>query len=365
MAFVAVGAGIATAATSYGLSQLGSSGGGGGGGGGGTGYIPTAQPAADQYYQNAMAGQQGNMAAVQGVAPGAYQQSLQQQNAINYAPYQAAANQAGQIYGQQSAQEMANAGKFGQQAQQSGTQAAALYGAGNQMYQAGFDPQNTLRAQNQQILSDQINAGQAQRGLGNSPVGGSEYNQGMQNFDTQWTNNQLSREQAGIAGMAQANQAGGAQSTLQGTALNSQTQALGNAGGAMMQSGQIPLNAQMFVAGQPAANASSYANEMGALNNMYANQGQTAGAYMGIGQAGQQVAFNQGQQNYQNQQAQLGGALNLGGQAYSAMNNNQNSGSNNFFSGLSNAFGGGQQAAAPVTGNFAGVGPLQSFQGQG
>ena len=182
---------------------------------------------------------------------------------INYAPYQQAANQAGSMYGRQ-------AGMAGQQSQQ-------LQQGANQLLQTGFDPQNALFQQTQQQLGDQVNAGQAQRGLGNSAVGGQEYNQAMGNFDINWQNAQLQRQQQALQ--------------WAGTA-SGQSAALGGVGaGYQQQAGAVPTSAQQYVAGQPGAAASTYQQQMQALAGMYgANMTQSI-PYMNNGQGAQQANY--------------------------------------------------------------------------
>ena len=229
-------------------------------GGGQSGQGGQANP-----YAVKSAGQQYDIAnTVSGLAQPAYLQSYNASNAINFDPYQQGANQAGQQYGQ-----------MGQQA---AGQAQNLYGAGSQIYNTAFDPQNALYARTQQQVGDQINAGQAQRGLGNSPEGASEYNQGMTNFNIDWQNNQLGRQTQGVAGM---NAAGAGANTM------------GAAGaGYMQQAGQVPIQAQQYIAGMPAQNANAYANNMGNVANLYGTAAQTGNAYQLQANQAQQFGYN-------------------------------------------------------------------------
>ena len=199
-----------------------------------------------------------------------YAQSLQQQQGINYNDYLQNANQVGGMYGNLSNTEQGQANTYGQ--------------AGQQLFQRAFDPNMAQYNQQAQQLGGQVNAGQAARGLGNSPVGGAEYNNAMGNFNTQWNAQQLQNEESGIQAMGQAftGQAGAGQ----------------QAAGYLQQSGQIPLQAQQYVAGQPAANASAYTQEMGGLQSLYGNVTGQALPYITGGQGAQQ--FNTGYNTQQN-----------------------------------------------------------------
>jgi len=276
---------------------------GGGGGsqysGGAPAYQPTWTSGADTAWQQAY-GQNQNIVnqAYQGANP-LFQQSLQQQNAINYDPYLQAYGQAGNYYGQGANVAGQQAGAYGQQAALSSQQQQNLYNAGNQVYQTALDPQNALFQQTQQQLTEQVNAGQAMRGLGNSAVGGAEYNQSMQNFDIAWQNQQLARQAQGLGAMAQGSQAGGAQGQLTGANLAAQAGAYGTAGGYQQQAGQVPLSAQQYAAQQPGVVGQQYAQQMAGLQGLNATNMNQAQAYMGMGQAASMNAYNQ----YAGQQA--------------------------------------------------------------
>lgn len=268
-------------------------------GGGVPAYQPSWQAGADTAWQQSY-GQNQNIVnqAYSGANP-LFQQSLQQQQAINYDPYLQAYNQAGNYYGQGANVAGQQAGAYGQQAALSGQQQQNLYNAGNQVYQTAFDPQNALFNQTQQQLTEQVNAGQAMRGLGNSAVGGQEYNQAMQNFDISWQNQQLARQAQGAGAMAQASQAGGAQGQLTGANLAAQAGAYGTAGGYEQQQGQVPLSAQQYAAQQPGVVGQQYAQQMAGLQGLNATNMNQAQAYMGMGQAASMNAYNQ----YAGQQA--------------------------------------------------------------
>jgi hypothetical protein len=77
----------------------------------------------------------------------------------------------------------------------------------------GFDPQNQLYAQQYQQNQDQTNVANAQNGVANTPYGAGIAAQSNQNFDTNWQNQQLQRQ----------NTAANTASTLGSTAGNEAT----------------------------------------------------------------------------------------------------------------------------------------------
>ena len=295
--------------------------------------------------QAGMAGQAlaaSNAAAV--INPGATA-SLNQANAINYNPYLQGAQNSGNAYGQQAQTAGQQANIYGQQAGVAGQQQQNLYSAGNQLYQTSLDPQNALFQQTQQQLGDQVNAGQAQRGLGNSPVGGQEYNNAMSNFDINWQNQQLQRQSTGLQGMTQASNAGGSQGQLAGANLAAQSGAYGTQANAYMQQGQVPTNAQQYVAQQPGAAAAAYGQQMGTLNQLYGGNAQTAQSYMNSGiNASQNAASFGASQNASGMSSLLQG-LGTGpsqnasqyGTGLTGMYNNPNSWLNTTFSSPANS----------------------------
>lgn len=307
---------------------------GGGGsstGGSATPYIPSNVAGADTGWQQAFTNEQNVANQVGQQAQPYYLQSLQAQEGINYAPYQAAANQAGQQYGNLATLAGNQANIYGGAAETAGNQQNALYGAANQVLQTSMDPQSALFQQTQQQLTDQVNAGQAARGLGNSPVGGQEYNQAMSNFDINWQNQQLARQAQGITAASQGSQAGMQQGQLQGADLAAQLSAQGQVPTYTQQSGQVPIAAQQYVAGQPAAGASAYQTEMGQLANLYGGVQNQAIPYMNAGIGAQQT---QQQFNAQQQAGLASGLTNM----FSAGGSNSlgsqiGSGVSNWFSG--------------------------------
>lgn len=226
-----------------------------GGGGGNQGYQPTGNAAMDQQAQQGLQQQMGIAGQGYNMANPAFLQSLQAQQGINYNPMLQGAQQAG--------------AQYGQTAQGAAGQSQNLYGAGNQIYNTAFDPQNALYAQTAGQVGQQINAGQAQRGLGNSPVGAAEYGQGMSNFNIDWQNQQLARQTQGVSAMNQAAQGAGQQGV--------------NAANWLQTAGSLPVQAQQYVAGMPAQNASQYLSGLGQEQGLYGAPTSGAQNYLGTG----------------------------------------------------------------------------------
>jgi len=109
------------------------------------------------------------------------------------AGYQSSANTAGSAYGTagntaiNSAQGLTTAGN------------TAMTGA-NQVLNMGFDPQNALYQRTLQQLNDSTNAGQAARGITNSPYGSSVASTADSNFNIDWQNNQLQKAIQALSG---------------------------------------------------------------------------------------------------------------------------------------------------------------------
>jgi hypothetical protein len=283
--------------------------GGDSGGGGSPTYAPTGLSTVDTSWQDALKAQKGIADQTQTTLSPYYQQSLQQGQTINYSPYLQSQRQAGQQYGAVGNLAQQQMSQYGQQAGIAGQQQQSLYGAGNQLYQTSLDPQNALYDRTQQQLTDQVRAGQAARGLGNSAVGGAEENQAMSNFNIDWQNQQLSRQLQGVQGLGQASAAGAQQGQLQGAdqaaALGAGSQAAGYYG----QAGQVPLQAQQYAAAQPGAVAQQYQTQQQGLQGLYGNLSGQYSPYLNAGQGAQQFNYNANTaQNSANSQlgAQLG-----------------------------------------------------------
>jgi hypothetical protein len=241
-----------------------------GGGGGSNLYTPTGLSQADQQQQQLFNSQMG----------------LYNQGNPYAGGYQQAAGQAGQTYGGLAGLAGQYSGQMGQQAQQAFGAQQQLQGAGQQVFNMGLDPQSALYQRTQQQLGEQVNAGQAQRGLGTSPVGGAEYNQAMSNFNIDWQNQQLAR----------ATQGAGALSGLYGQALNYGQQGAAGLSGALTTgaqgagfqtaAGQAPYQAAQDITGAQLAQAQGIGTQLG--------------GYMGLNIPANQAAFGAATQNAQN-----------------------------------------------------------------
>ena len=253
-----------------------------------------------------------------------YAQTLQQQQGINYQPYLNASNQAGQQYGQLAQQSGQAGAQMMGQANQNFGQQQNLQGMGNQLWQTAADPQNALYNQQYQQTMDQANAVNSMYGLGSSGAGAGMAQQAGNNFNLGWENQQLSRQLQGAQGVASLNQSGNNSGTLGSAQVQAGMGYYGQQPGYTQQSASTPMNAQQYVAGQPAANANQYAGNIGqgmAPYNQYQNQ---AIPYMNYGSgAGANAFSNNLQQN--NQQNQFAGQLGntLGNINWGGMMNNQ------------------------------------------
>lgn len=74
-----------------------------------------------------------------------------------------------------------------------------LSNAGNNILNTAFDPQQALFNQQQNLLTQQAAAANAAAGLGGSAYGASNTANALGNFDINWQNQQLAREQAGLS----------------------------------------------------------------------------------------------------------------------------------------------------------------------
>jgi hypothetical protein len=235
---------------------------GGGSGGNANMYVPTGLGTADQNWQNLNQSQMG----------------LYNQGNPYAGGYQSAAGAAGGQYG-------GLAGQAGQYATQLGGLAQGAYGAQNYLQNAGqnvynlaMDPQNALYNRTAGQLGDQVNAGQAQRGLGNSAVGGSEYNQAMSNFNIDWQNNQLSRATQGASALGNLYNQAGSYSQLGNADLAASLGTGAQGAGYQLQAGQLPYQTAQGITN----------NQLGQAQGI---QGQQI-PYMNYGQGATQSAYN-------------------------------------------------------------------------
>ena len=330
-----VSAGIGAVGLLNSMGQSGSS-------GGGSNYTPTDLSGADTGWQNSFNQEQNIAGQNYNTAAPMYSQALQQQNAINYSPYQQNANTVGQQYANLANTANQQVGQYQNQANIANQQQASLYQGANQIMNQAFDPNMAQYNQSFNNLSGQVNAGQAMRGLGNSAVGAQEANNAASNFGIGWNTQQLQNEQIGLQGAASASNAGGSQGQLASANMAGALSAGASGAGYQTQAGAVPLAAQQMIAGMPATNASAYEGNMNNLATGYSNAASSAIPYMNAGIGAQQAntAYNT-QQNAANTQL-LTQAL---GGTTGANANNPNSPS----SWLNNVFGSSNSATPSAT----------------
>lgn len=270
------------------------------------GYQPQYQPWVDSAVQPGMAalGQYNTGAQAVPYAQQAFQ------NTFNN-PY------AGQY--QQNAGTVANAGWGVGGAQVGG--GLNLIGAGEsmlpwaqQILNTGFDPQNALYDRTSQKLTDQIRAGESARGIAMSPYGAGVENKGMSDFNLDWNDRQLGRQNTAAQGAGYLTNSAGNAINLGQNVSTLGLQTLGNAAalpystantignnqfGAINQFGQAGATAtdtaqkqiQDYLAylgvGNQAAGVANqnYANQLTAQNQNF-NQMQTLGKNFGAGVQG-------------------------------------------------------------------------------
>jgi hypothetical protein len=204
-----------------------------------------------------------------------------------------------------------------------------LNSAANSVLQSAFDPQNALYANNLSQLNDATNAAEYSRGIENTPYGASVQANADQQFQLNWNNQQLAREQSGLSSasgayssaLGQGTNYAGAQSGLQ-TAENSN---YANLTGAAEQQYTGYLNAQATNANLSAQGLANTYNSATGLANTAAGAYQNAGA----------EPYNANQTIYGNQQNAITG-YNSDQTAYLSGNNQLMSnalGYNNYASG--------------------------------
>ena len=168
----------------------------------------------------------------------------------------------------------------GQGAQGIGGLTSMIVPYAQQILQNGFDPQNALYGRAAQQLTDQTRAGQSARGIAMSPYGASLENQALSNFNLDWQDRQLGRQNTALGGFNSAVQGGvgagqgalglgqGAQDlSMRGAATPYSTynDIINNAVGAYGAYGQAGQNANI-VPGQQIGNWLSYVGQGNAAN---------------------------------------------------------------------------------------------------
>lgn len=217
-------------------------------------------------------------------------------------------------------------------------------GAANQILNTAFDPQSALYTQQYQQMLDQQNAINAMSGVGQTPYGAGLTAQNARLFNTDWQNQQLNRQIAGLGAYDQAitgntqnltnlvNSATGNANQLINTGTGALNAGINTGIGALSQLGATTvganqgasdlatagLNTQLTGASLPYNLATQQAqNQLSALQQQInaanaATQGiqagtQLQGGYLGIGQQAAQGAIQAAQANNQaNAQAAAG-----------------------------------------------------------
>ena len=118
------------------------------------------------------------------------------------------------------------------------TNNAGLLGAEQQTLNTAYDPQNALYNRTAQQLQDQTRAASEASGTASTPYGAGVENQAMSNFNIDWQNNQLQRQQTGastaegLLGQYNSGQSTGAGLQNQGVSTLGSGMAYSNAGAA-------------------------------------------------------------------------------------------------------------------------------------
>lgn len=285
---------------------------GGGGGGGSSGggspyqYIPSGQQSSDQTWQQLLQQLTGAGGGAASAISPQIMQAYQSLQGLDPSGYQDAANRAGGYYGNLAGNEdamhniLSNQAGVNQQAQQS------LMGAGNQLYQTSLDPQNALRNQLQQQVTDASRAGTSARGIGVSGNAAGIENQDVSSFLTNWNNQQLQRQATGLQGMTGAYQQAGQQGQNVGTNLTGAAGLGTMAAGNILQSGQLPYSTQMSTGTDPFNFANLFSGAQGGANNQLSGIMSQIIPYLNFGSGATNNAFGQQQTGLNNLTTGLG-----------------------------------------------------------
>jgi hypothetical protein len=224
--------------------------------------------------------QMPNMGQSANSATGGIQQMDQtlQQLLAQYMPQmntQMGANTAGGQAGSMAAQStIPGATNIGQGSMQG---AQTLQGGANSIMNTAFDPQKQLYDQMFQQNQDMARANNMASGVGTTPYGAGVADQSGQNFNINWQNQQLGRQESGIKSADTA---------------YTDAQTLGNAGqSALVESAMLPYATQSAAAG---ANTQALQGGIGATTGTSQPTIQDLLAYLGVGNQSNQI-FNQGQ----------------------------------------------------------------------
>jgi len=278
--------------------------GGGGGSGYGQGggntspppaYQPTAQPQADQYYQQVLASQ---AAQANNVPNQLVPQIWNYNKAMQANPYAGGAQRGAVAAGNYATGTLApqlqgaSSSLFGLGA------GAAPYG--QKILQTGFDPQQALYNRTAQQVRDQSNAINAMYGLGSSPAGAGLSDQAMSNFNIDWQNQQLRRQ-------AEAAQGYGGLVNTAGRAYAGGSDIGATIPGVIASGSGLPYQQYLANLGN---NLAGINNTSGAITQAYApgiNLETAANNYMKTGQSATSIGQLGAAQNLANQNANFAG----------------------------------------------------------
>lgn len=241
--------------------------------------IPGAGTEADSDFMGALRKIIGDSSANSSLVDPALRQAFQALMGIDMSGLIGAGQQAGQQYGDLAQLSQMYSGQLGQQAQ-------AQFGAGQDIYNLGRDPQNQLHDYMQQQNIDQSRAASSARGIGMGANAAGLENDASRNFEMNWQNNLLNRASTGLQGMGQANYMGGMD-------LSNSLAMGGLTPGYTMSSAQAPIGAQQAAYGSPMdySNAFMGAENQGVLGPQYNIMG-AVNPYIGMAQQGQIAQFN-------------------------------------------------------------------------
>jgi hypothetical protein len=190
--------------------------------------------------------------------------------------------------------------------------ASSLYGAGNQalasgneILQAGFDPQNQLYAQVQNQNQQQNLAQLASLGVAGTPYGGSVASQANTNFNLDWQNNQLQREATAASAYS------GLNNTAQSDYAAGYTQGQGGANASLM-AGNIPY----------ATTNAINQNDLSAIQGqqgLYGTAQSGAANYLNSSWQAQNQQYNNEEQQYQSMMSGIGSLLGMGTSMFGGM----------------------------------------------
>lgn len=250
--------------------------GSGGGGGGAGAYVPTGRGAADTMWQTILSQLGANVGQQAGtITPGVQAGYAATQPGGMY-------GNLSQIFGQRYGGALEN-----EAAQQMRNQ-GVLQDAGVQAWLTSLDPQNALRNQIQQQVTDASRAGTSARGIGMSGQAAGIENQDVSNFLLNWENNQLARQLSGLQGLGGAMQGAGQQASGAGRDLT------GAAG--------LYNTGALF----PFQMANAYTGAMSPISQQYGGILQSIIPYLNFGNQASQNAFQQQQVGLNNLTTGLG-----------------------------------------------------------